>query len=203
MDQAAIKFSSNSSIELMQYVNTRARITRLTDGKVYSAWVAPSFGDKLLLSVGEINLLTEGEKFHVVLSSSTGSLDFESVFEIMQGQRAVFSLPNQVELKAPIERMRRRVLNTSGLASINGLDFPIKVIDVSRNGFGANSPVPVPVGSTIEIKISTVHGIVTLHAKSAHSRFNDEIAMHAVGFELATITYENDLKWLKIVHDVD
>ena len=203
MEQSALKFSEGSSVELMPYINTRARLTRMSDGKVLSAWVAPSYGDKLLLSISENTTLEPNEKFHIVLSCSTGSLDFESEFECLQGQRAIFSLPNQMELKAPIERMRRKVLNTSGLASLNEIEFPVKITDISRNGFGANSPLPCPKGAIIEIKLNTSHGIVTLQGKSMHVRFNEDLQMHVVGFEIASIDYENDVRWLKMVHAIE
>lgn len=139
--------------------NTRARVTRYSDAKIYSGWTIDVTPSQIIVRIGTSDLLPE-DTLMVELNGPNAKLLVTCRFEVNFNGNCVFHIINEPKVLPTSEIARFAVSSFKATASYAGGEIGCRVMDVSETGMGLSSPHPFEKGSFVDLVIELPAGQV-------------------------------------------
>lgn len=157
---------------LSQFKNTRARLTRLSDGTPTYAWVI-DINPKRMVVQAVTGSLAMRETYEIALCSNKSSTKFVAEMIGIDHGNSVFLMPDLIRMEAPVENARRRTdVSTATLLNPNA-GTTVSVIDVGVNGLGIITEASYDSDTLVELRLNTNLGDIEMVCKVVYSRFEE------------------------------
>jgi hypothetical protein len=159
-------------MKLSSMANTRCRIRRVSDSKLFGGWVAAASDTAICLRIG--SGLSVGDECTFEVHGLDRTAIFEAELIVQKGHDAYFKIASTIRYRQASEGVRFAVSKCPGRVWIGGEAVAIEGVDVSRQGFAMHSAVAVEQGQLIDTEIESSVGPVMCKGEVRYCRVDDE-----------------------------
>ena len=166
------------------FINVRASFQRLSDSKIFSAWVEDFQFPYISLRCRTDTKFTLLEEFHFELHGEQSTCSFYGMLANLDGMEQLklilgavsdgklvpditleFRAVTQKTFGPPKDSFRKAVHELSGKLVTGAGDYEVDVSDVSHGGAGILLPAELPIGEHVELHVTTMMRNLTFEAE--------------------------------------
>ncbi len=141
------------------FVQTRARLQRLSDMKFFSGWVESMQNTSVQIRLKPSKAVIEpGDQFSVEVAGKEKTAIFVGKVSEITGAIIHLELPKGVEYTPKKENARVSMYGYRGRVLFEGNEYPFTLVDISEDGLGLFIPTALDRGSIVEFEVFTPVG---------------------------------------------
>ena len=152
------------------FINTRARLQRLSDAKFFAGWVKEFNTGSIILGLSTAAELNPGDEFMFEVHGQNAVAIFPAHLSIVSGDEYLFAIPKPLRIVGPTEEARVYVQDVSGILKGETMEVDVIVIDVSKKGAGVLAPLPLSAGERVTLTLETAQGPVNCTGEVRYCR---------------------------------
>jgi len=190
---------------MIRFMNTRATVKRLSDGKKLYGWVIESRKPgQIWIQITKGAIQAIQEPYELLLNSRLGAAAVPCILNDLVERCALFAIPHAIEITAPTAASRIAVPHYRLTILCGGKTIPATMLDIGNDGIGAISSVEIPSNTTVMIEIEADFGRKTIAAVSAYCSSAGAHASgeYRAGFKVDTSTRLSQANWKYIFNKV-
>ncbi len=161
-----VVFSSFSD----SFLNTRARLQRLSDAKFFSGWVGGFMGSHLSIKFQSSTELALGDRVFVTICSAQCSATFQALAVARSPLETTLLLESAPKYGPVTEDVRYACEAMGGALTVGVRRYPFEIGDISEKGLGGYVDTEIPSGTTMGFEIEGLYGKVAGAAEVRYCR---------------------------------
>ncbi len=184
------------------FVNTRARLQRLSDAKFFSGWVHVLTHNEVVLELTCNDTCSIGDVFGVQAHGRDRTASMTARVVSIDGNEITMTLLDRIRMLAQSENARFYVADLTGVVRGPELEEEVTLIDVSTGGAAFTSPKAIERGKTVELELAVASWLVKLPAEIRYCRpEKDGSSYFRVGVTLLSLDRLDRARWISLVDD--
>jgi hypothetical protein len=159
------------------YLQTRARLQRLSDMKFFSGWVESMENTEVRIRLKPSKAVVgRGDQFSVEVAGKTQTAVFIGEVSEVNSSVVVLDLPRGVAFLPKKENARVSMFGYRGRLIFEGCEYQFTLVDVSENGLGLVVSGEIERGATIQFEVFTPLGQIEGEGEVRYCRTDTENA---------------------------
>ncbi|MBI5708402.1 MAG: PilZ domain-containing protein [Armatimonadetes bacterium] len=189
-------------MSLQAYVRGRARMQRLSDAKLFNAWLQGVLGLELYLESDEPTDVVPGQELYVQVAGPSLSAHFNSCVTLVSGSQIRMRVVPPIRYLAATEDARVRADGIVATVERESESFDVAVVDASRHGIGIASPVAFERGESITLTIVFKGLSVTATAEVRYCRADKkQEGKFRIGLLISDLKRLEQAKWSRLLSE--
>lgn len=182
------------------FINTRARLQRLSDAKFFAGWVKEFSRTDLVVRCAEPVIVAPADVFMVQVHGHTSTALFRAVLSHQFEAELFFTIPEPVRFLTAHEAVRVSVNGLTALVTSNGRAVEAQVVDLSVKGAGLITTCEFTKGDKVTIAFSTPLGPVECTGVVRYAKPDPaEDDKYRLGLELDELGRIERARWQRLI----
>lgn len=184
------------------FVNTRARLQRLQDMKIFHGWVEVlNLLEARILLRGYKSTIQIGDRFSVEVAGKDATAEFRGEAVSFQSQMVQLALFQQATLRQKVENVRIRMAGQTCIVKWEGNEYGATTVDISAKGLGILLQSRIEAGAEIEFELGTPIGSMFGTGKVVYCKFEpDSPGLFRVGIMVNDLDRLEQARWSKLLN---
>lgn len=175
---------------------------RLSDAKLFNAWLQGVFGLELYLECDEPTDVQPGQELYVQVAGNNLSAHFNSSVTLVSGSQIRMKAIPPIRYLPATEDARVRAEGIVATVERDGETFDATVVDASRHGLGMSSPVAIEKGESLSLTIVFKGMSVTATAEVRYCRTDKkEEGRFRIGLLISELRRLEQAKWSRLLSE--
>lgn len=178
------------------FLNTRARLQRLSDAKFFSGWVGGFMGSHLSMKFQSASELVTGDRVFVTICSAQCSSTFQAVVIARSPLETTLLLETPPKY-GPVTEDVRYACEAMGGALLQGSKrYEFEIGDISEKGLGGFVDAEIARGTKIGFEIEGLYGKVAGQAEVRYCRAdNQKGGRYRIGLLIVEVGRIDQARW--------
>jgi hypothetical protein len=184
------------------FIQTRARLQRLSDMKFFTGWVESISPEQVRIRLKSPKAsVSRGDNFSVEVAGKEKTAAFVGMVSDVAGSVVVLALPQGMTLLPKKESARFFIFGTLGRILLDGEEHAITLVDISENGLGVLADSNLERGTIVEFEIFTPLGSVCGCGEIRYSRIDpDSPSRFRAGIQLKERDRIESARWNQLLN---
>lgn len=199
-------YAADQSVAKMRdahlFIQTRARLQRLSDMKFFSGWIQEiSHVETVVRFKKPAAPIERGDEFSVEVAGKEQTAVLIASVKDIQGDIARLDVKRGPALLPKKEAARVSMFGYPGKVQFEGSEFMFTLVDVSESGLGVMMAADVPKDSEIDFEVTTPLGSVVGKGLVKYCRADDDSPdRKRVGIQLTQFDRIERARWNQLLH---
>ncbi|HEY3780878.1 MAG TPA: PilZ domain-containing protein [Fimbriimonadaceae bacterium] len=180
------------------FFNTRARIQRIRDAKLFSGWVRSFSGTTVVVTLNRDENVRPGESFVFQVQGPGSVAMFTAVLELAFGTELTLKLVSEVRFTKSEGSMRLLVEGMTGQLIYDEYELEVTILDLSENGAGVVTDESLEKGTGIQLIIDSPQGRVDCAGEVIYCRPLDD-NQYRIGMSIKPQNRVDTARWQRLL----
>jgi PilZ domain len=181
------------------FFNTRARVQRIRDAKLFSGWVRSFSGTTLVATLSREAQVTPGETFVFQVQGPGSVAMFTAVLELAFGMELTLNLISEVKFVKSDGTMRLLVEGMTGQLIYENYEIDVTILDLSENGAGVVTDEALEKGTGIQLVIDSPQGRVDCSGEVIYCRRLEVGNQYRIGMSIKPQNRVDTARWQRLL----
>lgn len=181
------------------FLNTRARMQRVSDAKFFNGWVGGFLGSHLSMKMSPHSPLEIGDRVFVTICSATCSATFQAIAVAHSSLETTLQLETQPNYGPALEDVRYCCDATGGALIVGARRHTLQIGDISEKGLGGYVDAEVPRGTQVGFEIEGIYGKVGGLAEVRYCRAAPGETNYRIGLLITQVGRIDQARWTRML----